>query len=921
MKKFFLLFTPPDEQNIVAEEKRALYSALYASLLYTPLTMAFNLAGFGIIYILSLLGMLDQVSNRLMLFPVILLIVAVVQFPLIRILDEKRVVSVGVVFVIIGSLSMATQVLFWSGLAAFIAIISLLVPISFLLLRGPSASIKFIIVLYAIALVASIFQLDRTLTIERVNASSLAGMASSTVYITVLLTLIILIVSTTATPFRTIVARLVTTFAFITTLSAVTTLLIGALNSFFYDRRNTFEQIRTITNLKSEQIRSVLTDLESDASNALNDPIIAQRILYLLRNRPGSILYEYNYDIVKAYLSKVQSQSERYDELLLVNGTGQVILSTNRLNENMNFSNQAFFQGAMDNLNYVIDDKFPGAVGSSIVFVRPISSEDFLLGAFAAVSNFDVISRIVETKTDPNATLETYLVSSTLKPLTKTLTEVDAIRTDATSQIITFRYDEGQGIYQNYQGTTVVGYYTWIPKLQAALITEISQTEVFQDTLQILLTNLSVGFFTTLMAFAIVLVTSRSISAPVITLAEKANALASGDFGVRIAVSRNDEIGSMASAFNKMAEELQNLVQNLEQNVDERTKDIQKQASRLRLAAEVARDATTSDNLDALLNRSAQILQERFGFYYTGIFLIDSTREYAVLRSSPTEAGKSLLERGYRIPLGKAGIISNVATTGESRIALDTDKDAVFIRNPLLPSTRSEITTPLKVNNVVIGVLDVQSDQPGAFSQEDISVLQIVADQLALAIQRAQLVEQLASNVQEVERAYQQMTLSTWEAVSMSRTTNGYQYDGISVTPLKSFSETNQEALSRGRTITYEEQVDADFAKSQVMATPVKLRNQVIGALTIKFATEKIPQETISLVEETANRLALALENARLYAETQKRAERDRLLGEISARIGSSFNIDNILRYTTEEFGKILPEADIVIEIEKYKED
>ncbi len=919
MKKFFLLFTPPDEQKIAAEEKRDLYSALYSTLLYSPLTMGFNLAGHAIIFVLAYFQMLETTTSELLIFPVILLTISILQFPLINLLNETRLTRVAIAFTIISSLGMASQVFFWANIPLFITLFSLLTPLAFVLMRGPSVPMKVFIIIYSAALSWALYQVDALLTLERIHLASLTAMAGMTVYATVLLTLIILIISTTATPFKTIVARLVTTFAFITTLSAVTTLLIGALTSFYYDRQNTFEQIQTITSLKNEQILTLLGDLESDASNALNDTNLAPRILYLLRNRPGSALYQYNYDLIKAYLTKIQNQSERYDELLLLDGTGKVILSTLRQNENQNFSQQPFFQGAMENQSYVVESSYPGTVGNSIVFVRSITREGLMLGVLAARGNFNTVTRIVETKTDPNQTLETYLVSNRLAPLTKTLYPVDEVRTEATSQVITFRYNHGQGIYENYQADSVLGYYVWIPQLEAALITEISQAEVVQDTIQLLLTNLSVGFFTTLMAFAIVLVTSRSISAPVVALAEKAKALAGGNFAVRIAIANQDEIGSMAQAFNTMAEELQNLVQNLEQKVDERTRDIQKQASRLRLASEVARDATTSDNLDSLLNRSAQILQERFGFYYTGIFLIDSTREYAVLRASPTEAGKALLERSYRIPIGKAGIISTVANTGESRIALDTDKDIIFVQNPLLPNTRSEISTPLKVNNVVIGVLDVQSDQPSAFSQEDISVLQIVADQLALAIQRAQLVEQLASNLSEIERTYQQLTTTSWETVASARSQPGYHYDGLSITPLRSYPPESRQVLQQGKPVIVESKGD-ELQKNKVLAMPIKLREQVIGVLTIKFASERVAPDTIALIEETANRLGLALENARLYAETQKRAERDRLLGDISTRIGASFNIDNILRYTAEEFGKILPEAEVVIELEKHKE-
>jgi GAF domain-containing protein len=334
------------------------------------------------------------------------------------------------------------------------------------------------------------------------------------------------------------------------------------------------------------------------------------------------------------------------------------------------------------------------------------------------------------------------------------------------------------------------------------------------------------------------------------------------------------------------------------------------------VAAEVARDATTAQNLGELLNSAANLILNRFSFYHTGIYLLDPQREYAVLHASPTEAGRAMLASNHRFRVGQVGIVGYVAAKGEPRIVLDTARDSAYFDNPLLPKTRSEVALPLKVNQQTIGVLDVQSDRPEAFTQDDIATLQIMADQLALAIERVQLVENLKQNFQELQIVNQRFTQETWQSFSHeSDFRPGYKFDGIKVTSLEDFPVESREVLRKGRAI-----VLPGKEEGVTVAAPLKLREQVIGVISVRFVTETVAPDVIGLVEETASRLAIALENARLYVETQKLAQRERAISEVSSKITSSFNIETILRTTVMEIGKMLPDAEIVVQFDKNKE-
>ena len=186
----------------------------------------------------------------------------------------------------------------------------------------------------------------------------------------------------------------------------------------------------------------------------------------------------------------------------------------------------------------------------------------------------------------------------------------------------------------------------------------------------------------------------------------------------------------------RLYQELQRRAEELEERVTERTRDLERRTVQLRVAATVARDATTAESLEELLERAVYLVRDRFGFYHAGIFLLDGRGEYAVLRAATGEPGRKMLEKGHKLKVGKVGIVGYVAGTGKPRIALDVGTDAVHFKNPLLPYTRSEMALPLKVGDRIIGVLDVQSTEEAAFDEEDVAVLQTMADQLAVAIER-----------------------------------------------------------------------------------------------------------------------------------------------------------------------------------------
>jgi GAF domain-containing protein len=337
----------------------------------------------------------------------------------------------------------------------------------------------------------------------------------------------------------------------------------------------------------------------------------------------------------------------------------------------------------------------------------------------------------------------------------------------------------------------------------------------------------------------------------------------------------------------------QTMRESLEMRVADRTRELERQSLRVRTAAEIARDVASVSDLDELLARASELIVGRFNFYHAGIFLLDENKEFAVLRASPTEAGRQLIANSHRLRVGEQGIVGRVAATGESRIALDTGTDAVYFDNPFLPATRSEVGLPLKTGHEIFGVLDIQSQQPRAFTSEDIESLQVMADQLAIAIERARLLQKTESQLQEVEQAYREFTRTAWTGLMDDENrTAGYKFDGMQLQPL-------------GVALRGAEQAGgpADAPDGpDVQAVPIRLRGQTIGSVRIRLREGSTPEKTMAIVEQIADRLAAALENARLAEETRRRVRRDELVNELSSSFRSTLDLGSVLRTAAQEF-------------------
>ena len=428
----------------------------------------------------------------------------------------------------------------------------------------------------------------------------------------------------------------------------------------------------------------------------------------------------------------------------------------------------------------------------------------------------------------------------------------------------------------------------------------------------------------TLLAGLIGYVASIRLAAPLITLTGIASKIAEGDLSIQAQVQTQDEIGELASSFNKMTNRLQSTLGSLERRVAERTADLdmariisERRAQELQSISEISRAISTEQKLEILIPLITRLVSEHFNFYHVGIFFVDNTRRYAYLQAANSEGGQAMLARGHRLEVG-TGLVGTVAQTGIARIALDVGSDAAFFNNPDLPKTRSEMALPLNIHGQAIGILDVQSIKPGAFTENDVSTLGILADQIAITIENARLFSQTQQAREEAEALYTQIQRQEWGAFSQQESKIGYRQTSTGGKRLTKPMETNEirQALESGQVIV----LDGKDNRTQAsISIPVKLRGQTIGMLNIKAPKKdrKWNQDEINLAQAVSDRLALALDNARLLQESQRRAAKEVKIGEVTAKIGTSINIRNVLQTAVEELGRALPGSEVIIQFNK----
>jgi len=361
---------------------------------------------------------------------------------------------------------------------------------------------------------------------------------------------------------------------------------------------------------------------------------------------------------------------------------------------------------------------------------------------------------------------------------------------------------------------------------------------------------------------------------------------------------------------------------------------LRRRSLQLETASQVSQAASSILDPEELMQQVVDLIQERFGLYYVGLFLSGEEGAGAggvVLRAGTGEAGRRMLARGYGVEIGDDSAVGQCTARGQAHIVLDATLasgepqpnpsvelggEDGYTGHDLLPRTRSEIAMPLRSRGRVLGALDAHSAESGAFSQEDIAILQAMADNIAVTIDNARLFAELRRRLEEMEASQRLYVREQWSELVPRRVKPVYQRTSPEVVPLDGTVLSEVEKMVAQQKVLVQSDGDGGTDQAAVV-TPVTLRGEVIGALGLQEAQGKRQwaEDEIALIEAVADQMALAIENVRLLEETRQLAGWEQTLSDMTARFTRSLDTETLLQTAIQELGQLLQVDEVSVHI------
>jgi GAF domain-containing protein/HAMP domain-containing protein len=692
-------------------------------------------------------------------------------------------------------------------------------------------------------------------------------------------------------------SRLLVVIALLVVVPLAITIAVSIFLSMNNSRDQVLRQLQSVANLKDRELQTWVSDIHANLNSLLTEPVNSAQweVLLQTQNQPDQSAYQASSALLLKRFEQALSNTNLFEEFFLMDAKGMVVLTTDDSQHGINKSSRQYFHQGLDAFYINPPYNDPTLNKLTMVAAMPvINASGQKIGVLAGRIAMGKLSDVMLTREGLGQTGQTYLVQQSHALLTESRFPGWDFGKFVFSQGINDAIEKsarGYGSYLDYRGVPVLGVFRWLPDLQMVLLAEQDQAEALQATYTTLVTNSIAAALALLAAILVAILATRRITKPIGQLAGTAEKIAAGDLELEARVNQRDEIGALAVAFNSMTAQLRGLIGNLEQRVSTRTQEVERRSMQLQLAADIARDAASVRDLHELLDSAVNMISDRFGYYHAGIFLVDERREYAILRAATGEAGRQLIAQEHKLKVGEVGIVGYVTGTGQPRIALDVGVDAVYFKNPVLPETRSEMALPLNAGGRIIGALDVQSKAAAAFDKDDVRVLQTMADQLAVAIENARLFQEMEQALQQLEISQSLATKGAWQGFAHRvGKPIGYHSRGLGVDPVAERLSEVDEAIKEGRSF-----IKSSKVEGKSLVVPIKIRDEVLGAINVRFEGDDLPDEAVTTYEEIATRLSLSLESARLLEETRQHSEQLDLLQEVTAAAAAHIKVKDLL--------------------------
>lgn len=343
--------------------------------------------------------------------------------------------------------------------------------------------------------------------------------------------------------------------------------------------------------------------------------------------------------------------------------------------------------------------------------------------------------------------------------------------------------------------------------------------------------------------------------------------------------------------------------------------EAQRSVNLLSASADIGNDVSQMLELNVLLDRAVEIIRDRFAFYHVSVFLLGEQQKYANLISSTGDVGERMLARGHRLSVDSNSVVGRAAQSQEVIITRDTDDEKGHAFNELLPFTRSELALPITDHDGIVGVLDIQSRRPDAFTGMEIDALRVITNQLTTAIRNARLFEdkelsirenkrlfiEAETNLREIQRLNRQLTRQAWvDYLRTDRRIDGVTLGDSTFQNTAEWTDAMIDASRRRRPITEE---SGDVRK---IAVPIELRGEVVGAIELETSPTNKKDDLVDMVRTVSSRLAVSLDNARLFEESNEATAQEQRVSEIVSQYQSAESVDELLRVTIQGLAETL---------------
>ncbi len=350
-------------------------------------------------------------------------------------------------------------------------------------------------------------------------------------------------------------------------------------------------------------------------------------------------------------------------------------------------------------------------------------------------------------------------------------------------------------------------------------------------------------------------------------------------------------------------EELSALRDILQERVDQRTESLVAQNTNLQTASHIASEILSETNIKGLLEKATELISSEFSHEHVAFFLLNEKKDHAVLQTASSESGRKMLADHYRIPVSEESFVGVVASEKRARIALNEGSDSKFFQNSYIEQMRSGAAFPLLTQNEVLGVLEIQAEQANTFTQDNLTIYQSLANQIALAIQNIRLIEDARVTLAQLELIVSEQSAASWRK-QLGQKPYGFVYTPVGVIPI------------RAKNTAVE--VRADTEKTEI---PITLRGRKIGKISLQRLSSHWTNKEKALLSDVATQVGLAIENARLLNETREQANQEQLVSEVSSRLRETLDMDTVLKSAIDEIKKTFDLKEVEVRLVSPNDD